>query len=699
MPRAVATVVENNFINGLRTEANGLQFPENSCVETFDCEFDLLGNVSRRLGFDYEFGYAQQFVNRAGCAINLYQWKNVTGDGLISFQVVQIGNTLYFYSSTDGTTSLSGNLSPSTINLLPFQASGAPDPRQFECQFSDGLGKLFVVHPCLENFYVTLVAGVFVATPYTLQIRDFEGVNDGQAVDARPVALGVNDLHRYNLYNQGWTSTYVDTFHTAAGVYPSNADVWWIYKDLTDTFNPATTLANNSRGNTQAPKGHFILNLYTGDRATPAGLSGINSTSAGSARTSSTAFFAGRAWYSGIQAIGFNSKIYFTQILTNDQQVGRCYGDNDPTSETLFDLLPSAGGVINIPEAGTIYKMIPTQNNLLVFAYRGVFQISGSTGLGFSATDYVVSKLSSIRTISASSFVDINGLPMWWNTDGIWAIQPTKDGSGLTVAPVTRSTIQTFYDDIPTISKSTARGYFNPLTQVVSWLYKSEPSTTTETNYEFDRVLNLNILSGAFYPWTISPGVTVHGISVIEGTGGISVEGDVVDDADETIVDDAGDTVVFLELQNISVAPKTKFLVSIPVDSTYKFTFAEALDHSFEDWATSGLPSVYESYFITGYKLHGQANKNFQSNYVTIYHEGTGACYIQGVWDYSISTSTGRHTSAQLLSFDSEDYTNNRRRPKIRGQGKSLQYKISSFEANPFTVIGWSSWETGNTLP
>lgn len=700
MPRTVATAIENNFVKGLITEAIGLKYPENSAVDTYDCIFDVLGSVSRRPGFDYEFGYSVKSLSLVGCAINTYHWKNVSGDGLQSFVVVQVGSTLYFYSSTDGGTSLSGNISSSTINLTTYQAAGSAPLYTYECQFSDGLSKLYVVHPCLENFYVTFDGSNFTATPYTIQIRDFEGVNDGYAIPFRPTTLTSNDLHRYNLYNQGWPTdnVYLGTWHTAESNYPSNADVWWIYNDLSDVFNPAVTVANNTRGNTQAPRGHFILPLYTGDRSTASGLSGINATSAGSARTSSTAFFAGRVWYAGVQATGFNSKIYFSQIIQTDSQIGQCYQACDPTDETLFDLLPSDGGVISIPECGTIYKMFVNQNSLMIFAYRGVWLITGSSGLGFTATDFVVSKMSGVRTTSAASFVDVNGMPMWWNPDGIWVVAP-NDSGGFVVNSVTYSTIQTFFDDeIPTLSKTYARGVFNPTERVVTWLYRSTDAATTDDNYAFDRALNLNTLSGAFYPWTIGPGVTVHGVIAIDGSGGISVEDTIIDNAGETVVDDAGDTLVGFDLQNLSISLKTKFFNSIPTTGTsVNVTFSENTDMVFEDWASSGNPVSYESYFITGYKVHAQANKNFQSNYVTVYNEGTGAFYIQGIWDFSLSVNTGRYTMKQLLQFDSEDYFDSYRRPKIRGQGKALQYKFSSKTALGFNIIGWSAFETGNS--
>lgn len=697
MARSVASAVENNFVKGLITEATGLQYPENSLVEVNNCVIDRLGAIERRLGIDLERTYDTITVDKSGSAIVTYQWRNVTGDGTKAFLVVQIGPTLHFYNIAQDIPSVSSGHATSTIDLTPLQMAGTPEIRLAECQFADGLSKLFVVHPSLKNFYVTYDGGTetFSATPYTLKIRDFQGLTEATAVDNRPATL--SDTHKYNLLNQGWDTAKITAWNSSQSNYPSNADVWWIFKNATDVFDP-TTQADNSRGNTPAPGGHFILDLYADDRATVSGIPGIPSNPATSA-TSAVAFFAGRVWYSGIHSTGFTSKLYFSQIIVNDDQIGKCYQAADPTSETLFDFLPDDGGVITIPSAGAIYKMVPVGNSLFVFTFNGVFQITGSTGLGFTATDYVVAAMpGSVRTNSASSFVVVNGLPIWWNPDGIYAITQAQ-GGGFGVQSLTNSTIQTFYDNIPNVGKTSVRGVYNPISRVVSWLYHTGAPGSIDEQYEFDALLHLDTVTGAFYGWTFTPGVVIHSLTCLDSLGGITSEDIIVDDNGDTVVTEDGAIVTGYSLTNISFGPRLKLYVSFS-DSGTKMTFADVSDATYTDWVSRPTASApFESYFITGYKIHAQANKNFQSNYVTIYNENLGVAYFQGIWDYGSDRNSGKYTVKQIANFSKLDRDTNFRRLKIRGSGKSLQYKITSLPGQSFRIVGWATWETGNAAP
>lgn len=706
MAQQSGAFVDNNFVNGLITEATGLNFPPNAVTETYDCEFNVDGSVNRRLGFDFESGYSTKTINRTNAVVSSYLWRNVSGDGDVSVVVLQVGATLYFYKT--GQSAYSDGAVADTITLT--QVASAPTPESVECQFSDGNGLLFVTHPYCEPFYVEYDTSndTVSSTNITIKIRDFEGATaDSLDVDERPTSTlaALDASHKYNLYNQGWTTTNLTAWDTAQTTMPSNADVMWRFKDSTGAFD-ATNVDDVVAGNTPAPKGHFILELANQDRDTAAGTSGVTSTTTGTQRPSTSAFFAGRLCFAGINKPGFNSKIYFSQIVERNTQYGECYQVNDPTSENLFDLLPSDGGVISIPEAGTIMKLKTVPGGLAVFAANGVWFITGSTGLGFTANDYVVQKLSELQTISATSFVDIGGFPSWWTADGIYVMTATSSSNLPVIQNITQNKIKTFYDDIPLNSKKYARGVYHPVTGHARWLYKSTDTTQLTETYEFDRILNFNVLTGAFYPWTIADSdVTVNSLIITFLPSAAIGSETVVDGSSATVIDGDSNTVIAFVQSGLKENPFDKFVVSYPDgSSSYNFTFADRLNSDYVDWFTYDLTGVdYTSYFITGYKILGNAIRKFQTNWVRIFSRITEQVTynFQGVWDFANTASgTGRWSGlAQNVVHTDEDYNVASKRLKVRGHGLALQFKVSSASGEPFDIIGWGAFTTTNNLP
>lgn len=478
---------------------------------------------------------------------------------------------------------------------------------------------------------------------------------------------------------------------------PSNCDIMWSFKNSSDVFDTAE-IAKRDRGNSPAPKGHYVLNAFSQDRSTVSGLT-ITTTTSDYDRASAVAFFAGRVFYSGVNHTGFNATIYFSQIVERNSQFGQCYQVNDPTSEDAFDLLPADGGVLVIREAGNIIKMVSVSAGLLVFASNGVWLLSGSTGVGFTASDYNVSKISNVRTLTAASFVEVNGSVAWWTLEGIYTLSFAQTGP--TVQSLTEAKIKSFYNDIPPSSKRRATGVYNPITGIIQWLYKSTESGDIQSLYEATDILNLNTNTGAFYPWTASsPDVAIHAIVVVENLGGdITIE--TVTDGGVTVTDSTV-PVTAATINDGIVIPKFKYVVSYPYSGSYKFTFAEERDTTYTDYVSYDTVGVdYTSYITTGYKVHGEGNKKFQSNFVTVLsgNETPTQYQFQGLWDYANTGNSGRWSSQQYVTHTDTKYDYAARRLKVRGSGKALQFKVTSVTGEPFDLAGWTTFETGNTKP
>lgn len=714
MARQAGASVQNNFSRGLITEATGLNFPENAVIATSNCVFDERGRVHRRLGINFETDFETQSADRTGVVVNSYYWRAAAGNGDNSLLVLQVGDTLYFYLVGSG--ALSADMID-TLDLTDFSPGGAPAPETTECEFTSGNGYLFVSHPDLEPFYVEYDpdADTVTGNQITVEIRDFEGVDDGLEIDERPLTL--SSEHEYNLRNQGWyviaevstsgvTMNVLDRWGDVMSDYPGNNDVWHFYMRADANPPPAESFRpdreGHTHGNSPAPKGHYILPAFQQDRSDVSGVSGIPVLSSGGARPATIAFFAGRVWYSGVQNEEFSSKVYFSQVIETKRQFGYCYQSNDPTERDVFDLLPTDGGVISIQEAGTIIKLWPIGNSLLVFATNGIWGITGSEGLGFRANDYSITKLSSVPALSRSSFVDVGGIPMWWNSDGIYTSSTNQLGEG-NIQSVTDQTIRSFYDDIPDDNKRFAKGYFNTRDKIVQWVYRTGSYANLTQAYSYDSVLTLNVLSGAFYPWTIDiTDVSINGIVAIEGQGSETATVAVTTNALETITDASLDDVEVLQTTTLSFSAITKFIVSYPNMSSYNFTFAEEVDATLVDWRSFDDEGVnYSSYFDSGYMVHGDAQRKIQANYILLFNETNNEdnqLDFKSKWDYATSGNTGRWSSTQRVTFPSGSYTYRFKRIKTRGHGISLQFRIDSVEGQPFRLIGWSMFSTQNAM-
>lgn len=761
MPRQVAISAEKKFNKGLITEATGLNFPENACTETYDCKFDRLGAVRRRLGIDYESNNSTVTVDRDGIVISKgYYWKNVIGDGTVDLVVYQTGATLHFWRVSTAQTgnNLSGQHLASTITVSSFLCSGGTFDDDKECQFTDGDGFLFVSHPDCDPFRVSYSGGNLTGTVITVQTRDFDGIVETGVEDTQRTNTLSAD-HRYNLSNQGWgkhwvtTSSSTETIGTGAktfvvaasglpmkagdrlilvggssdptaaqtnsmtGIvtgytgtdlnfnsisstgagtfgswvivpyppriydffravthYPSNSDRVWLFQNSSGVFAPSTTINDVPTLSGPAGKGFYILDAFNQQRDTVSGIGGLADVSI-TTRPSVLAWFQGRMWYSGVNSKGLNENVYFTQIVERSDQYGKCYSLNDPTSEDFPDLLPSDGGIVRIKGVGTIYKLMPINNGLLVMCEKGIWFITGSQGIGFTANDYTVTQISDIKVLSSQSIVNVQGYPLFWNEEGIYWVRPSEQGQ-LQVTSITDNTIASFYADIPFISKKYARGTFDPINNVVQWAYSSTESSSITTRFEFDRILNFNIQINCFYPWTISASATqkIHDVLYIPDFGNTD-----------------------------SPAAAIKYLTSRGDGvGSYNFTFAQERDTTYLDWETPGTGVNYSSYFVTGYKIRGDALRKFQTNWIRLYAENSdpNAFTVQSRWDYTITSTPGRWNTAQTVTMtNATDYGVRTKRLKLRGHGLVYQLRIASVTGEPFDIIGWVTEDSGNARP
>ena len=695
MPRSIGISVENNFTKGFLTEFSGLNFPENSCLDIENCILTETGEVYRRQPIDREYGYVMNSVSfdETLDVCNLYSWAGVGIGGNVSLVVAQIGTTIHFWQSNNSSSSISGSKKSFTVNLESMKVSGAPSTRGERCSFSSGNGKLFVAHAYCQPFYIQYNSSSdsITTSVLTISVRDFGIQSDDLATDNEPTTL--SSAHKYNLINQGWTSSRITSYYSSNSKYPSKAQVAWFYRSTTDNkydFDPANRSKYEFVGGSLAPRGYIVLDAFNQQKSTVSGVSGIASVTSGYYRPTAVAFMNSRVFYAGVKADGFSSTIYFSSIMKATTEDLLFYQKNDPTSEIANILLANDGGTIVIPEAETIIALAGTKSYLLVFASNGVWAIGGSEGIGFSATDYMVQRVSDVPVLNAQSVIVVDNTPVWWNYDGIYATSANLES--LQVKNLTKDSIQSFYDTIPNNCKKEVAPTFNRLTSEIVWSYSSDEDSPKA----HDSLLVLKSTTQAFYKHSFDTTLTnpIGICTVSRDSSGLSTE---------VIIDTEGGTVtttlgapVTINVEGAGDFASSSVFVLLKVES--QVTFGTFRSGSHIDWITFGNTEPFDSYLKPAYRVRGDGIRNQQMNFIEVYSKSVtdGSCFVRGVWDYAASEAANKYSTYQQVVPARLYRDAVSRKLRIRGTGRTLNLEFVSDSYKPFHLIGWATQDIVN---
>jgi hypothetical protein len=740
LAKTVAEKAYYTFVKGLHTEAGPLTFPPNTWQEGTNVVPDINGSLSKRTGINYESGYSLSTATNTptekttGAFIADY-WNTVGGSGGRNFLVVQRAGTVYFYDNTSDT--ISTTIKSFTIDLSTYQVAGNPNVVGFapiRCVSANG--KLVIVSDSTTPILVTYTAATdsISVAPITVEIRDLYGVNDGLPVSASAPTLTAE--HHYNLLNQGWDNVKITAWNAyTTNNYPSNAQTWTAGKDSNDDFSPAL-LGKQDFGTSPAPKGRFVLDVFSRDRATVSGIPGIAS-EIEYYRPSTCAFFAGRAWYAGIQSTTLSSWVLFSQVADTDDKYGNCYQDADPTSEVISDLVATDGGVIPIQDAGNIVRIMAAYNSIVVFADNGVWQILGSSDSGFSATAYEVRKLSNIGCIGHDSVIEAEQVVMYWSSDGIWAMKPNDAGS-FDIISATDTTIKTEFESIPKQALSFVKGTYLLDEKTVYWLYNSDAAQDGIIDrFKRDKLLCFDVRLGAFYTLTVSSLASDSPIIVsalVTKTGTNSTATFNVVDASENQVVSGSDTVVATINTTVTQLSNVVFVTVVPVSSgtSYKLTIASFEDGITQaarwvDWYSANSAGItYDAYIVTGYDMGADQKqggaKSMQGLYFTSFMnrteegvDGSGnaindsSCTMQSRWDWTNNSAANKWSTTQQCyrhrrvfnvvapSATYEDgYPVVVAKNKVRGRGRAVHFKLQGAAGKDMQIIGWHVTYLGN---
>ena len=608
-----------------------------------------------------------------------YYWANYDKEGSDCI-VAQVGSSLKFFEAIRP---FDSTLIAEVISTEMFIKDSA-----FKTySFSSGEGFLLCTSEYSTPFYVTLNKTEKTATPIpiNIQIRDLSGVNDYLNVDETPATL--TDKHKYNLLNQGWNEEKINSYQSSQKYYPSNALIWWRGKDINGDFN-VEALTKVYFGTTPAPKGHFILDYFNQDRSDKSGVTGIDPVVKNRYAIDS-AFFAGRFFY----LIG--STVLFSQIIKEDiRNIGKCYQDADPTSQTISDIIATDGGEIIFQELGYGKAIKEFPLGLLAFGTKSVYAITSTSSNTFSATQYLTQFVTHAGCISGRSVVGVEDTMYYWSPQGIYQITVDQvSGTQAIASSVTADTIQRWYNDLPDYSKENCVGAYDYTNRRIIWLY---PTSKDNLNNR-DGVLVYYLDFKAFLPSKISEGGNL--ITVFETilptylTPSIALfagDYEVSAGTNDVIVKDFGEEYA----RNYSVC----YLGYIK--SFDRLFFCDFYSRNFLDWQESFYKSYAVSYPITfGSTWKKQYTPTLQCYFLRTEEDeltdGTylapSSCYLSARWKWADTQESDRWDLTQnayirIPRFMEFRYVNGKIR--IRGSGPAVQYKIESKDDDDFKLSG-----------
>lgn len=760
MPKQRSLVEQTTFAQGLITEANPLTFPANASIDEDNFIIQKQGTRRRRLGIDYETNSVTINTSTLPSAFSgqsvfsSYAWKSAGGNPNITVSVIHIGDKIFFLDNS--TSPISGNL------IYTHDLGGIYSFISFASV--DGL--LVVAKGERGLLVFSYESGVITEETIYLKMRDLFGVSDldggtdltqGIGLLKRPTTLTQN--HRYNLRNQSFNvprlpktgdilGDTITSFYAVNGSYPSNSDAigYSFYPNVDETNKTVERyIAEDAIGNTigsfQASKGHFIIDVINRGASRLSEYAKLLSTEplldypltslpvdSGGNGANVVGEYAGRVWFGGFNSentLGKDSTtpylmsyVFFSQLVKGISDISRCYQEADPTSREQSDLVDTDGGFLRISGAYGIVGFKTLKDSLLIFAANGVWRVFGGD-TGFTATSYIVSKITDHGCTSPNSIVEADAGVAYWGDDGIYLVTLNEFGDYVSTS-ISQNTIQSLYEDVSSLDKLYCFGAYDSYERKIRWIYRNNLLTTQPVK---ELVLDLNL--NAFYPSTFNSitGDRPKPVCFIETPpfSLASLEVGVV--ANEVDVVAGTDPVIITEQTLEDGLRELMYVVLVENHATgyLQFTLAYAKDLEFLDWKSFDSVGVDAAgYLLTGYLVGGDTQRKKTVPYLTTHFlrtedgftdDGFGdltptspsSCLIQAQWEWTNSANSkrwGREFQAyryNRLYFPtniSDPYDTGHHlittKNKIRGHGRALSLLMKTEPGKDCRILGWS---------
>lgn len=438
---------------------------------------------------------------------------------------------------------------------------------------------------------------------------------------------------------------------------------------------------------------------------------------------SAVEFSQGRAWYAGLGTDEYASYVFFSRTLEDPSLAGQCYQEADPTSEHISDLIDTDGGYIVIPEAGKILKLMAYDRFIIVFGTRGIWSISGRDAV-FTATGYEVSKISSISILGLNTIENVEGTPIFFAEQGIYAITGDQVTGQLKANSLSIQAFQTEYENIPYLSRKNAKAVYDGIEKNIYWFYKGADNFSPY-KYDFDRAIIFSGVNEGFTKFKIErpdqadfPLIASAFPSSLEFTENLQL--DVLVDG-ELVQADGDDVFVNFDV-SAAGSPGIILYTAVPTENGVQRVFSRFTNSDFVDWGEFDGGTPYSSFIMTGWDVYGDLMREKQVQWLYVFFDktedgfdvdfnptGESGCLASVYFAWANNKEGkiwGPEQAYDLREFYIPDSVTDPydtgfpiayKKLKPRGSGKAVQMRFESEAGKDCKLLGWSSHITGNT--
>ena len=719
----------NTFVGGILTEANPINFPAGFSLDERNFILERSGTRRRRYGLG---SHSSNDATQNGG--NYFLWQNgytesdgtkrdvmVTwsADGLATpadYDVVAyiIDDEDDLFSNELTTLTLTSQVSAPRITA--YEDTLIITEQQFQVAASLPVTGALTA----RNLYTTRLYKIDGTTLTTdsdavqsVQIRDFQRILPEDYKDRNAT---LTDIRSYNLLASGWNTTNYAQFNTDTATYPGLSDNMNTGLSATTGVFTSTWVQNANNGTALIPGGGQILNLNAidYDRAfiheTLTGGATSLSSDHNTAYILDTVSYAGRAFHLVYTpgSLTSNTSLCFSRIITETEDILKCYQTNDPTARDFNQILDTDGGLVDLTLVGTGISLLVLNNKIIIFGSNGIFELFSTENV-FRPTSLNLRKITDIEVLGQPVIVEdqiflvANG--------GIYALVYNANSSEFQAINITESSIQTFVNSLPRSTKDLVRSVYVDSDKVVRFLFGTfTDNTLTELVYDIPlKAWYKNIITSSHIT---SSNFEVKGYLLLKG----------FDDQNTTYPVDSRMFLITHDSISSDVSP-----------AFFKYVAWQHSETDFVDKITkpSG-PFEFEetsAFLQTGYINLGDTQRQKQSSYIVpsflrtedgFTDDGNGnltptnesSCMISAWWDYVDDASQPKaNTPFEAYRYnrlyipedasDTFDYgqsvltTKNR----LTGRGRALSLRFESSAGKDCQLLGWGmDIETNNRV-